>query len=116
MCWLSLFEELRIKLFQYPRHTWQSWRNRYVKTLQLLPMDKLQQLAAKATDDTIDPEQNVSEPSKNNTSNSRPRPLDRPVAAQDDTSRLHIHNASHSSPQPPVRRSVPTQDHSPKPN
>ncbi|KAI9151792.1 Telomeric repeat-binding factor 2-interacting protein [Paramyrothecium foliicola] len=32
-----------------PRHTWQSWRNRYVKTLALLPMDRLEKLAAMAS-------------------------------------------------------------------
>ncbi|KAH7013436.1 TRF2-interacting telomeric protein/Rap1 C terminal domain-containing protein [Ilyonectria destructans] len=34
-----------------PRHTWQSWRNRFVKTLQLLPIDQLQKIAASAPEE-----------------------------------------------------------------
>ncbi|OAA63831.1 Homeodomain-related protein [Cordyceps fumosorosea ARSEF 2679] len=41
------------KLFEtmHPNHPWQSWRNRYVKKLRLLPIESLQHLAAQATDE-----------------------------------------------------------------
>ncbi|KAH7161430.1 TRF2-interacting telomeric protein/Rap1 C terminal domain-containing protein [Dactylonectria macrodidyma] len=45
--------QLGNKIFQEfeaanPRHTWQSWRSRFVKNLQVLPVDQLQALAASA--------------------------------------------------------------------
>ncbi|KPM42537.1 hypothetical protein AK830_g3972 [Neonectria ditissima] len=43
----------------YPRHTWQSWRNRFVKTLQSLPMDKLLQMAASASEEPVQVQQRV---------------------------------------------------------
>ncbi|KAI5467708.1 TRF2-interacting telomeric protein/Rap1 C terminal domain-containing protein [Mariannaea sp. PMI_226] len=60
-----------------PRHPWQSWRNRFVKSLQLLPMPKLQQLADSA------PEQLSSSPQKQ-----VPPPLGKQAQEQEENSRL----------------------------
>ncbi|KAK7421527.1 hypothetical protein QQZ08_009942 [Neonectria magnoliae] len=44
----KIWQEFEI---MYPRHTWQSWRNRFVKALQALPIERLQQMAASAPEE-----------------------------------------------------------------
>lgn len=86
-----------------------------MKKLQLLPMDKLQQLAAKAATAADGQEENTPEPSNDNVSLQQPRPLEEAVPVQHNTPRPGANNASASRP-PSLVEFMPPQGNNPGPN
>ncbi|KFA53124.1 hypothetical protein S40293_03158 [Stachybotrys chartarum IBT 40293] len=108
----KIFQEFERK---YPRHTWQSWRNRYIKNLQILPMDQLQQLAAKAATVADGQEQNTPEPSNEDVALQQPRPLEEAVPVQHNAPRPGANDASVSRP-PSLVEFAPPQDNNPRPD
>ncbi|CAM1506447.1 Fc.00g060880.m01.CDS01 [Cosmosporella sp. VM-42] len=80
-----------------PRHTWQSWRNRYVKTLQFVPAAKLERMAASA------PEERAT------SSDNRPQPEPEPEQRQQ-TIVVRPENAEPRQRREPSRPIQPAED------
>ncbi|KAH7312354.1 TRF2-interacting telomeric protein/Rap1 C terminal domain-containing protein [Stachybotrys elegans] len=69
-----------------PNHTWQSWRNRYIKVLQNLPHAQLERLAASASEVTATPAVTESAPPTASTRKSESRPKPPPRARKTERS------------------------------